>query len=252
MKDFENKKTTKIIVGAKTDPGMVRKHNEDTYLIDDKINLYLLADGMGGHRAGEVASQIAIDTVHDFILKSIKEDDIKTDLILNKSIYYANKAIQNKSNKDISYHGMGATIIAAWFPTNWDILWIVHVGDSRAYLLHEDKLTLLTEDHTIFNRLKKANLLPENPSKWPSKNILSQALGSSQIVVPDVNKYKINKQDRIMLCSDGVSNMINKKEILNYLEMLVHPQVICEEIIQAANTKGGKDNITVIIIQTNK
>jgi len=252
MKTFKNKRTTKILIGAKTDPGMVRKHNEDNYLIDKKINLFLLADGMGGHLAGETASKIAINSTHKNVVRLIKEEKMAPDIMLKEAIYYAHKAIRNKASKDISFHRMGSTIVAAYLPPKLDIMWIIHVGDSRAYLFQAGKLKLLTEDHTVFNQVRLANLLPEDPSKWPSKNILSQALGSGQIIVPDVNKYKINKQDCIILCSDGVTNMIDDKTLSEYLNMSAHPQIICEEIVKAANAKGAKDNITVIIIKLHE
>jgi len=252
MKTFENKKTTKIIVGAKTDPGIVREHNEDNYLIDTKINLFLLADGMGGHLAGELASKIAINSTHENFIKLIKEERITPDMILKEAIYYAHKAIRNKASEDISYHDMGSTIIAAYLTSELDTLWVGHVGDSRAYLFHNSELKLLTVDHTLFNQVKLANLLPEESSKWPPKNILSQALGTSKIIVPDVKKFNIGKNNSIMLCSDGVTNMLSENIILEYLSSSSHPQIICEEIVQAANAQGGKDNITVIIIRINQ
>ncbi|MGB3345637.1 MAG: protein phosphatase 2C domain-containing protein [Candidatus Humimicrobiia bacterium] len=252
MKTFKNKRTTKILIGAKTDPGMVRKHNEDNYLIDEKINLFLLADGMGGHLAGETASKIAINSTHKNTVRLIKEEKITPDMILKEAIYYAHKAIRNKASGNISFYGMGSTIVAAYLTSKLDTLWIAHVGDSRAYIFHNGELKLLTEDHTLFNQVRLANLLPEDPSKWPSKNILSQALGSGQIIVPDVNKFNINKNDHIILCSDGVTNMIDDKTLSEYLNMSAHPQIICEEIVKAANAKGAKDNITVIIIKLYK
>jgi len=252
MKTFKNKKTVKILIGAKTDPGMVRKHNEDNYLIDEKINLFLLADGMGGHLAGETASKITINSTHKNVVRLIKEEKMTPDIILKEAIYYAHKAIRNKASGDISFHGMGSTIVAAYLTSKLDTLWVAHVGDSRAYIFHNGELELLTEDHTIFNQVRLASLLPEDPSEWPSKNILSQALGASQIIVPDVNKFNISKNNSIILCSDGVTNMLDDKILSEYLNMSFHPQIICDEIIDSANTKGAKDNITVIIIKLHE
>ncbi len=252
MKDFKNIKKNKLLIGAKTDPGIAYDHNEDNYLIDKEINLFLIADGMGGHLAGELASKIAINSTHKNVIRLIKEEKMTSDIMLKEAIYYAHKAIRNKASEDISYHDMGSTIVAAYLTSKLDTLWVAHVGDSRAYNFHNGELKLLTEDHTLFNQVRLANLLPEDPSKWPPKNILSQALGASQVIVPDVNKFNINENDCIMLCSDGITNMLDDKTLSEYLSSLAHPQIICDEIIDAANAKGAKDNITVIIIKIYK
>lgn len=230
-----------------SDPGLIRENNEDFFLADDDFGIYLLADGMGGHNAGEVASKLAVKTAHTFLKKQLLSSKYKKiPEILSKSMNAAHEKVKNKAIKDLSMRDMGTTLVEVIIRNNK--AFICHVGDSRVYYFHKT-LQRLTKDHTMGNRLLENNIprerIPEN--QW---SILTQALGVGDPPVPDFRQMDISSGDIIMLCSDGLTDMLADEEI----EMIIKKEElnidnIAKSLVEAANINGGRDNISVVLVK---
>jgi protein phosphatase len=228
-------------VGVKTDLGRVRDANEDAYLVDEPI--YGIADGMGGHIAGDVASQTAVDT----ITSRAKEQSPGDADSLAELVKEANAAIWERSQSDPSLHGMGTTCTMVLVGD--DHLDIAHVGDSRAYLYRDGELSQITEDHTLVGRMvKEGRLEPHEAERHPQRNIITRALGIDRSVEVDTITLTVREGDRILVCSDGLTSMIEAEEIRDILRSESDPQVVADRLVEAANSAGGEDNITVLIL----
>jgi protein phosphatase len=235
-----------------TDVGMDRDNNEDYFLVNSPKNLFIVADGMGGHNAGEVASMNATEAVNDHftfeILADIKGDRNKINDELNDCLYAANQKILDMADKNTGYQGMGCTLVVALVETG--ALHMGHVGDARAYLCKENGLHLLTTDHSKVMELVKAGQMTlEEARQSPLKNELSQAIGSPLPIIPDYNFCELNNGDKVLLCSDGLWDMLSDKEIYQIVKRAKPAQSICEELIRKANDAGGHDNIAVVLIE---
>ncbi len=228
-------------IGAKSDVGRVRDGNEDSYLVQDPF--FVVADGMGGHLAGDVASRIAVQTISE------RADDGATASPegLEKAVKEANDAIYQKASSDPSLHGMGTTCTLVLVAGSE--IHIAHVGDSRAYLLRSDELTQLTEDHTLVGRMvKEGRLQPEEAEHHPQRSIITRALGVDDQVEVDVLTIPIQEDDKILMCSDGLSSMLDGPSIHRILADNDDPQAAVEGLIDAANEAGGEDNITAVVL----
>lgn len=232
---------------AKTDIGKLREINEDTFLVEDKI--FAVADGMGGHRAGEVASSIAID-----ILKKrageFEEGDIpqRIQKMLKEALDEVNDAIVKKGETQGDYLGMGTTLTA--FHVSEKRIFLVHIGDSRAYLIRNGKITQLTQDHTLVaDMVGKGEISEEEARIHPLKNILVRALGTDIKAEVDLLSEEVQPGDRILLCSDGLSSMLRDEEILSIVNESESLENACQRLIDAANTNGGEDNTTVVLVE---
>ena len=240
-------------MGVSTDRGKVRKNNQDAYFIPDKLNipLFIIADGMGGHKAGEVASSMVVKLVKNFFTSEEEEllkNNIDISETIKTSIEKANMEIYKKSIKSEEFHGMGTTITMAYFSE--DKLYIGHIGDSRAYLLREDKLVQLTEDHSLVAELVRAGSISEEEAEChPQKNIITRAIGTNKEVDIDVIVESTNKNDILLLCTDGLTNMICDEEIKKFLMENVDLQKTCDNLVERANKLGGIDNVTVMAIK---
>ena len=247
----------KIKAIGKTDVGLVRPGNEDYLYLDQTNHVYAVCDGMGGHKAGEVASQLAAETLHtaynQFANQLIKASypDLRQILpdsgdILLKAIKIANRAIWTSSQDDTEKSGMGTTIVATAFET--DIMCVAHVGDSRAYRLDQDKLTPLTSDHSWLEELKKTEGITKNEANsFVGKNVITRALGVKKTVDVDFRIVKVKPGDTIILCSDGLCGFVEDDEIFEVAS--VHRNNLEEmvaSLIKTANDKGGSDNVTVL------
>lgn len=229
--------------------GLVREQNEDRFIIDQSIGCYLVADGMGGHQAGEVASQIAAEVVSHKIARrerSIRQDFAKT---LADAIVDAHQTIRKEARKALTRQGMGSTVVIAWRPPESDTLWLAHVGDSRAYLQRGGELIRLTEDHTVYNQAKRAGLLGSDPLTHPPRSVLSQALGASDVIAPEITRIEPQPDDRLLLCSDGLTDMLTDEQIRDLLGMTNSLEEACSRLVQAALDHGGKDNVSVVVLQ---
>jgi protein phosphatase len=237
----------RLVVAAATDPGRVREHNEDCYRVEPEPALLLVADGMGGHQAGEVASRLAVETIYDCLVRSGQGQDLPPEQLLEDGLLAAHQAIRDSAGQDPARLKMGTTAVVAWLPPPGQALWVAHVGDSRAYLWRAGQLRPLTEDHTILNQVRRAGLLPADPDEWPPRTMLSQSLGASDVIAPEVSHIPIRAGDRILLCTDGLTDMLDEAEIAGHLASPEPLPAICAALIEAANAHGGKDNITVVV-----
>ena len=235
-----------------TDTGKARDNNEDYFLVKRSKNLFIVADGMGGHNAGEVASLNATEAVNDHltpeILAEIKGDRIKINDELNDCLYIANQKILDMAENNTSYVGMGCTLVVALVETG--ALHISHVGDSRAYLCDENGPNVLTTDHSKVMELVEAGQMTlEEARQSPLKNELSQAIGSPVPIEPDYNYQALKNGDKVLLCSDGLWDMLADEEIHQIVNQGQPAKSICEELIKKANDAGGHDNITVVLLE---
>jgi protein phosphatase len=238
-----------LIAGAATHPGYHYDHNEDSYLILLGSHLILLADGVGGVQAGEVASKMAVELVAREIQKLVPGSDLMPEKMLKNALIKTHFDIQAASRETLSHHGMATTIVACWLFPESGLFWVAHVGDSRAYLLRDGAMQQLTEDHTILNQIRLANMLPEDPDLWPARNTLSQALGGRSLISPELQVFDLQRADRILLCSDGITDMIPEKEMRQIVRREESPQAICDLLVSTANLHGGEDNSTAVLVE---
>lgn len=242
------------ICGA-TDAGEKRDHNEDYFLIRHDKNLYIVADGMGGYNAGEVASLHAAEAVDAYftqeLMSQLKKDDEKIKSEINKCLLAAHQRVFDLAKSRKEYHGMGCTIVVALIDRC--NLHISHVGDARAYVCDNGGIRLLTTDHSSVMELVKAGKMTmEEARTSPIKNEITQAVGAPRPVVPEYNHYTLKKGDKVLLCSDGLWDMLRDTEIYEILRQEGPAETLCKELIGAANEAGGHDNITVVVIEYKK
>lgn len=237
--------------GAASDTGIVREKNEDNYVVDTNLSVYIVADGIGGHIAGEIASFIAVRTIQEYLSANNPNAHQPPQKAILESIEAAHNAILAAAGGNDNNNRMGTTIVLVWIPSPPHTAWIAHVGDSRAYLYRDNKLSQLTEDHTLLLQARREGVLPENPRLWPPRQALSQALGASDLIEPETRELSLEVGDQILLCTDGLTDMVADEEILSILRRASSPQETCDEFIRTAIANGGQDNITVVLIPVN-
>jgi protein phosphatase len=233
----------KLKWGASTDVGMVRQQNEDSYLAEE--NLYVVADGMGGHNAGEVASALAVTT-----LKAGARSGIDSVERFRELVQQANTAIYTASLDDSTQSGMGTTLTALSIVAGEEPrVLVANVGDARTYLWRNGALTRLSVDHSYVQELVNEGIItPEEARVHPRRNIVTRALGIDRSVVVDVFSHLVRTGDRIVLCSDGLVDEVSDADIAVVLGQHSDPQDTSEALVMVANTAGGRDNTTVIVI----
>jgi protein phosphatase len=248
-----------LLHAGATHVGMKRTLNEDSIGMLPESGLFLVADGMGGHSSGEVASKLAIDTILEFFQETDKDPEKTWPFKEDKTYHYAHNRLITaiklanlrvfetaKSNEQL--HGMGTTLVAAYFHST--SIYIAHVGDSRAYVFRQAKLTQITQDHSLLNDyLKIHSLSSEEIQQFPHKNVIVRALGMKDHVLVDVVRYDRLAGDRFMLCSDGLSGMLTEEQLSKTIEQTQNLSACCDSLIHQANQAGGSDNISVIVIQ---
>ena len=231
-----------------TDIGRKRKLNQDYVFIADlpvgKLpNLYLVADGMGGHNAGGFASRYAVETIVEQINRSQEEGAFS---LLYEAIEEANFKVRRKALEDESMSGMGTTLVAATI--EGDRLQVANVGDSRLYLVG-DTIRQITTDHSLVEEMvRMGGINREQARNHPDKNIITRAIGAGEEIKPDFFEVRLSKNDRIFMCTDGVSNMLTDEEIFRILQEPGGEEEQVRRIVQAANEQGGRDNMGVILI----
>jgi serine/threonine protein phosphatase PrpC len=231
----------KVRVGARSDIGRARVRNEDSYLV--KEPLFAVADGMGGHKGGDVASSLALQTI-DAAAAAPKQEDLEH---LVEQIKEANHRVLERGETDKDLRGMGTTVTALL--TADGKAHVVHVGDSRAYRLRDGTLQQLTEDHTLVQRMvREGKLTEEEAAHHPQRSVLTRALGVDVDIPIDQLTLDVQEGDRVLLCTDGLTSMVGRDRIQEILEGEAEPQAACERLIDAANRAGGDDNITVIVV----
>lgn len=245
-----------IEIAGKTNPGCVRERNEDSFAIDRGLGLMVLADGMGGHNSGEVASGLATDTILEFARRLFVKDreaeppdaDPKLSLRSRQAVHLitnANSVIYEKSRAFPKDHGMGTTVVVVL--TDEKSVTVGHVGDSRLYLLRRGKLHLLTEDHSlVMDQVKHGLLTVEQADKSHLQNILTRALGTEDKVEADVQDHEARSGDVFMICSDGLTKMVAEDEIVGILKSNA-PEAAVDRLIARAREQGGVDNVTVVV-----
>jgi len=223
--------------------GVGRKNNEDAVYCDEK-GFFMVADGVGGAMAGEVASSLAIATVHQAFLEGGLDGNPLP--LLRQAFYQANIEIYHRSCNNSQQQGMGTTLTAGIVLDN--IFYIVHVGDSRAYLISEGEVVLLTQDHTVAEELVQKKEITEEESRLhPQKHILTRALGAGPQVDVDAVSGLLLHQDKLLLCSDGLSNMLSDEEILALTNDVTEPEQAVRALYEAAIAAGGVDDISIIL-----
>ncbi len=250
----------RAIAAGLSDVGLQREHNEDSFIVLKEYDLYVVADGMGGHRAGDVASKLATETISEFF-KSTANDDVTwpfhfdTNLSeeenrLLTGIRVANRQIFERSTRSREYHGMGTTVVGAMFSPRKKRMYIGHVGDSRCYRVRSGGIQLLTRDHSLINDylLAMPDLTEEQRSELP-KNVITRALGMQDQVVVDLQHDEPTIGDVYLLCSDGLSGMVSDEEIQKIVGGAPDIRDACKKLIQKANESGGEDNATVVLIK---
>lgn len=247
-----------IAVGAKTDVGLKRSHNEDELCIDPDLGLYLVCDGMGGRNAGEVASRLAVETIQRHMrearlnenLPMIGAADRQFSTQTNRlasAIRLANQAIRNAAKQTAEWEGMGTTVVSA--ALDGQVLSVAHVGDSRMYLIRGETIQQLTADHSLVaEQVRRGLLTEEEAERSPQKNIITRALGVDDTVDVALDEVPLIREDRVLLCSDGLTRGVKPAEILEAIRREEEPQDASERLVELANAAGGLDNTTVILI----
>lgn len=241
----------KIVSFGLTDIGPIRQKNEDFWVELPQDGFYALADGMGGHKAGEVAAKETVENVClDFLNHQIKTslDIEQISLELLKAIQNANKKIYDLSQDHPPYRGMGTTLCCLYFKENTAIY--AHVGDSRIYLYRKKKLKQLTDDHSLINELIAAGHMEiDEPFPLPYKNIITKAIGPRVKVEPEIATIPVKKGDLFILCSDGLSDFVSKEKMALVLEKPISMEEKVKNLINLAKERKSKDNITLIMIE---
>jgi len=237
---------------AKTDVGKVRENNQDYYYISDsldQVQLFMLADGMGGYNGGEIASKLAIQTAKSYIetnFKDIEKDKESIIQLVGSSIEYANMVVYEKAKESKELEGMGTTLEICLIYNNR--AFIGHVGDSRIYRIRKEFMRKLTQDHSYVQKLvKDGTITQEEAVHHPQKNMLMKALGCNAFVEPDVMVKGFLKDDILIMGSDGLTNMVPQEEMFRLAKKDIEQAP--KELVQIANNNGGYDNITVIVIK---
>lgn len=251
--------TSALDVANRSDPGMVRAHNEDAIFVDG-TGLAVLADGMGGYNAGEVASGIAVGVIKEGLLpelvagRDLSKVDVHTGLthaalLLQQQIAAANKAIYEAAQNRPECAGMGTTVVAAVFHGNR--VSIAHVGDSRCYRLRGERFEQLTRDHSLLQEQIDSGLITREQAKHAQhKNLVTRALGIDPSVEPEIHEYPVAAGDIYLLCSDGLCDMVDDEDIGMTLQALGANLKLCaQQLVQMANDNGGRDNVSVILVR---
>ncbi|MBN1101886.1 MAG: Stp1/IreP family PP2C-type Ser/Thr phosphatase [Deltaproteobacteria bacterium] len=249
-----------IVTSGLTDVGLKREGNEDSYSLDDSLHLYIVADGMGGHLAGEVASQIAVDMINKSFRKWAEKETPEDDLFgfpdstvstrgnyIISSIRLANRVIYEMAMEYEQYHGMGTTVVALLVTPSRVIA--ANVGDSRIYLVRDGHIERLSKDHTIVaEQVEMGMMTEEEAATSPLKHILTRNLGSSEDVEPEIFELEPANNDRYLLCSDGLTDLVNDGEILEMLQNEDDPNRLCHRLVDKVLKRGAHDNTTLVSV----
>jgi protein phosphatase len=249
----------KLAFVGKTDTGRVREHNEDTIASDVDVGLLVLADGMGGYNAGEVASGIAVKTITNLVREGLAREDLsaidrstgltRPSIVLRDAITRANKIIYQTARSQAECEGMGTTVVAALFYDNR--ISIAHVGDSRLYRQRGSEIAQVTMDHSLLQELVDRGFYsPEEAQRAANKNYVTRALGVEPQVEVEVQEQPVDKGDVFILCSDGLSDMVEDEDIrLTISTFGANLDTVAKQLIQLANENGGRDNVSVVLAQ---
>jgi protein phosphatase len=246
---------------GKSDIGKRRKTNQDAFLRDDQLSFYLVADGMGGHAAGEVAAREAVEAIHDMVIRGraviedfrsrpiSRESSRSIGRLLESAIQSATYLVYGLAEQQPANRGMGTTVSALLLVGAYGVT--AQVGDTRVYCVRDGEAVQLTEDHTLVNwQIREGVLTPEEAARSPHRNVITRAVGNKDYVQVDTQLISIQVGDRFLLCSDGLHGYVKRQEIAAVLERDLYQA--CEDFIQIANERGGKDNITAVVVEIHE
>lgn len=251
-----------MLLAAGTHIGLVRQTNQDVFEISEHEGNHpflIVADGMGGASAGEVASRIAVDAVREHLAVGDREETAQTDWIerLREAVMAANRAVWDAAEANEEYRGMGTTLVAAVCENHQVVF--AHVGDSRGYLMHVNYLKQVTKDHSLVAELvRRGQLTPDEAIHHPQRNIVTRSLGAAREMLVDMDVESWDEGDVILLCSDGLSNLVSERELLNYMvevqsaQSTEDVQNTVQQLIDLGLERGASDNITVAIAVHNE
>ena len=235
-----------------TDPGCVRTQNQDAYMteqLDRNTTLCVVCDGMGGAKSGNVASLLAVDVFVEEIRRTWHSgmDPEEIDRMLEGAVKLANYTVFDQAQQFEEFYGMGTTLVAALICGK--TVTVVNVGDSRAYLVNKDGLRRITTDHSLVQMMvQRGELTPERARTYPGKNYITRAIGTESVVLCDVFHLHVERGDSVLLCSDGLSNMMDDQEILFEVVHGVNKQYCCQRLLDIAKNRGAPDNVTCIMV----
>lgn len=236
-----------MTAALRTDVGRVRKQNEDAAWLNEKQGIYVVADGMGGHLAGEVASAMAIDAMK----RMTKTHEIASIAVLRETVVAAHEAICARARENANCSGMGTTISAMWRGGHY--MYIAHVGDSRVYRFRHGELEQITQDHSLVEELVRAGIISrEEARNHPRRNIITRALGTPGENAPDLLAADMEKDDLWLLCTDGLSSMISDDEIARVLGSMQDLEEMADTLLKMALAAGGRDNVTLILCRSEE
>jgi len=254
---------SRLVFSGLTDTGRLRKENQDKWLADEQLGLFLVADGMGGAFAGELASRIVVETLPLALRKKLRRhsrarchlapqslSSPKVQECLRDVLAGISNALRAQSQDQPGLHGMGATVVLALIRGTQALL--AHLGDSRCYLLRGGKLECLTKDHTLVQLLlDTGEIKPDEAATHPARHKLTRFVGMPDEAQPDVRPVELAPGDTLLLCSDGLHGMLGDTELLAILTASRNPEESCRRLVAAANAAGGKDNIAVLVVGTS-
>lgn len=230
-----------------TDTGLVRALNEDSLCISPEDSFFAVADGMGGHRAGEVASKMALQLLKHELDRRLNGGE-RADLALVDSIKEANRSIFEMSARHTEWQGMGTTVTAC-LKRDGEVL-IGQVGDSRAYLLRNNRISQLTEDHSLVQELVKSGCITEEEAFFhPQRNVLTKAIGTGPVLDVDLYRFNVISGDLLLLCTDGLTRYMRQEELLLSVSLAPDLDTAARELLKKATSSGGADNITIILVE---
>ncbi|MEM0980175.1 MAG: PP2C family serine/threonine-protein phosphatase [Cyanobacteria bacterium P01_H01_bin.58] len=238
----------KLLFSGVTDPGLVRSSNQDDYYVDPHGRFFIVADGMGGHAGGQEASRLATQAIRD-CLHASWEAALTTQEILRQALVQANQVILEDQQKHPERADMGTTAVVLTFRPQDQQPWCAHVGDSRLYRFRGAKIFQVTEDHTwIARAVREGEITPEQSRTHPWRHVLSQCLGREDMHRIDVQPIEVQPGDRFLLCSDGLTEELSDALIASHLKSIRASESAARALIQAAKQRGGRDNITVVLV----
>lgn len=251
---------TVIEFASLSDTGLVRAHNEDAIETSVELGLAVLADGMGGYNAGEVASKMSVELITQHLRRKQQAAWIpllsrQTSVAarwINEAVSYANSCVVEAAHEHAAYVGMGTTIVVAL--CHQDKLLLAHVGDSRAYRFRNDVLTQLTRDHSVLQAQIDAGLISEEHAQFsPIKNLITRAIGAHEDIDVEIHDHLLEAGDLYLLCSDGLTDMVKREQIYRIVHQHIDElELCCKTLIECANTNGGRDNISVILFRVKE
>ena len=241
-----------ILHAGLTDTGLVRAGNEDAWSVDPAQGLFIVADGMGGHNAGEIAAGLVVETLPVLVRSRMNRLGARSSKALARRLRSAvarvSRDVFQRAMQEPELYGMGATVVVALVRDRE--LVVAHLGDSRAYLLHGDRLQMLTRDHSVIQALlDSGQITADEVSTHPARNRITASVGMPGSPTPDSRQVTLEAGDKLLLCTDGLAGMISDERIGDILRAAQPPETICRALVNAANDAGGHDNITAVVVE---